>query len=158
MQLAHSLTRISALALGVAGALACGQVHAAAFQLKENSVQGLGRSYAGGASAPNDCSMVANNAAAIGDIGSENCIQVDLNVVPASMVERVENLAVGGAPTYGSDAIAGVVNLILKQDYEGTEIGGNFGITGHEARAKTRRVGTLAGAADFQSCERAVSH
>ena len=57
-------------------------------------------------------------------------IQVDLNVVPTSMVERVENLAVGGAPTYGADAIAGVVNLILKQDYEGTEIGGNFGITG----------------------------
>lgn len=57
-------------------------------------------------------------------------IQVDLNVVPTSMVERVENLAVGGAPTYGADAIAGVVNLILKKDYEGTEIGGNFGITG----------------------------
>lgn len=57
-------------------------------------------------------------------------IQVDLNVVPTSMVERVENLAVGGAPTYGADAIAGVVNLILKQDFEGTEIGGNFGITG----------------------------
>jgi outer membrane receptor protein involved in Fe transport len=56
-------------------------------------------------------------------------IQVDLNVVPTSMVERVENLAVGGAPTYGADAIAGVVNLILKQDYEGTEIGGNYGIT-----------------------------
>ncbi|HSD16293.1 MAG TPA: TonB-dependent receptor [Thermomonas sp.] len=57
-------------------------------------------------------------------------VQVDLNMVPTSMVDRVENLAVGGAPTYGADAIAGVVNLILKRDYEGTEIGGNFGITG----------------------------
>lgn len=59
-------------------------------------------------------------------------IQVDLNVVPTSMVDRVENLAIGGAPTYGADAIAGVVNIILKQDYEGTEIGGNYGITSRD--------------------------
>lgn len=64
-------------------------------------------------------------------------IQVDLNVVPTSMVERVENLAIGGAPTYGADAIAGVVNLILKQDYEGTEIGGNFGVT---SRGDNQRI------------------
>lgn len=56
-------------------------------------------------------------------------VQVDLNVIPTSIVERVENLAIGGAPTYGSDAIAGVVNVILKKDYEGLEVGGNVGIT-----------------------------
>lgn len=56
-------------------------------------------------------------------------VQVDLNMIPTSMIERVENLAVGGAPTYGSDAIAGVVNVILKQNYEGLEFGGNYGVT-----------------------------
>lgn len=56
-------------------------------------------------------------------------IQVDLNVVPTSIVDRVENLAVGGAPTYGADAVAGVVNIILKQDFEGSEIGGSYGVT-----------------------------
>ncbi|MFC0676380.1 TonB-dependent receptor domain-containing protein [Lysobacter korlensis] len=56
-------------------------------------------------------------------------LQVDLNVVPSQLVERVENLAVGGAPTYGSDAIAGVVNLILRKDYEGTSFGANYGVT-----------------------------
>ncbi len=56
-------------------------------------------------------------------------IQVDLNAIPTSMVERVENLAIGGAPTYGSDAIAGVVNVILRKDYEGAEFGGSYGVT-----------------------------
>ena len=37
MEFAKNITRISALALGIAGALACGQANAAAFQLKENS-------------------------------------------------------------------------------------------------------------------------
>ena len=56
-------------------------------------------------------------------------IQVDLNVVPTSMVNRVENLAIGGAPTYGADAISGVVNIILKKNYEGTEVGTTYGVT-----------------------------
>ncbi|NZA24981.1 TonB-dependent receptor [Luteimonas sp. SJ-92] len=56
-------------------------------------------------------------------------IQVDLNVVPTAMVERIENLAIGGAPTYGSDAIAGVVNVILRKDYEGVESGLSYGVT-----------------------------
>lgn len=54
-------------------------------------------------------------------------LQVDLNVIPSSMIERVETVAVGGAPIYGADAIAGTVNLILKDDFEGLEVGGNWG-------------------------------
>lgn len=68
-------------------------------------------------------------------------IQVDLNTIPTAMVERVENLAIGGAPTYGSDAIAGVVNVILRKDYEGTEVGGTYGIT---ERGFNERVSTYA--------------
>jgi long-chain fatty acid transport protein len=71
----------AALPLALAAALAGQDAYASGFQLKENSVQGLGRSYAGSASAPGDCSMVANNAAAIGDLPGENCVQVDLNVI-----------------------------------------------------------------------------
>jgi outer membrane receptor protein involved in Fe transport len=54
-------------------------------------------------------------------------LQVDLNVIPSSMIERVETVAVGGAPIYGADAIAGTVNVILKDDFEGFEIGGSWG-------------------------------
>ena len=63
MEFAKNFTTMSALALGIAGVLACGQVHAAAFQLKENSVKAQGRAMAGAASAKGDASVVVNNPA-----------------------------------------------------------------------------------------------
>lgn len=56
-------SRITALAVGIAGALAVGQAHGAAFQLKENSAKGQGRAFAGSASAPDDAAIIANNPA-----------------------------------------------------------------------------------------------
>lgn len=44
---------------------------------------------------------------------------VDVNAIPASMVERVEVLTDGASSVYGSDAIGGVVNIILKDKYDG---------------------------------------
>ncbi|MGH8084086.1 MAG: TonB-dependent receptor [Lysobacter sp.] len=46
---------------------------------------------------------------------------VDLNTIPSSMVERVEVLKDGASSIYGSDAIAGVVNVITRQNFEGAE-------------------------------------
>lgn len=46
----------------------------------------------------------------------------DLNLIPMSAVERVEILKTGGSATYGSDAVGGVVNIILKKNYVGSEI------------------------------------
>lgn len=54
-------------------------------------------------------------------------VQVDLNAIPGSMVERIETISVGGAPVYGADAIAGTVNVILKDDFEGFEISTSYG-------------------------------
>lgn len=56
-------------------------------------------------------------------------LQVDLNIIPTLLVERIENLSIGGAPAYGSDAIAGVVNVILKNKYEGITLSALSGIT-----------------------------
>ncbi|WP_417460570.1 TonB-dependent receptor domain-containing protein [Kordiimonas sp.] len=55
--------------------------------------------------------------------------QVDLNVIPAGLIDRVETVAIGGAPVYGADAIAGTVNLILKDDFEGVETSVQYGVT-----------------------------
>lgn len=55
--------------------------------------------------------------------------QVDLNVVPTILVDRVETVAVGGAPVYGSDAIASTTNVILKTRYEGLELSGTSGVS-----------------------------
>ena len=46
----------------------------------------------------------------------------DLTFIPAAMVDRVEILRDGASAVYGSDAISGVVNVILKKDFEGVEI------------------------------------
>lgn len=47
---------------------------------------------------------------------------VDVSSIPAGLIERVEVLTGGASAVYGSDAVTGVVNFILKDDYEGTEM------------------------------------
>lgn len=55
--------------------------------------------------------------------------QVDLNLIPVGLIERVETVAIGGAPVYGSDAIAGTVNVILKENFEGFQLTGQNSIS-----------------------------
>lgn len=51
---------------------------------------------------------------------------VDLNTIPAGLIDRIEVVTGGASAVYGSDAIAGVVNFILKDDYEGAEVRGTI--------------------------------
>ena len=55
----------------------------------------------------------------------------DLNQIPTAMVERVEVLTGGASAVYGSDAIAGVVNFIMKKDFEGVQIDGQYSLYQH---------------------------
>lgn len=55
--------------------------------------------------------------------------QVDLNVIPTVLVDRVETIAVGGAPVYGSDAIGGTTNVILNTRFDDIVLSGTTGIT-----------------------------
>ena len=52
---------------------------------------------------------------------------VDLNMIPSSAIARIEVLRDGAAAQYGSDAIAGVINVILKEDAEGGEATASYG-------------------------------
>ena len=54
---------------------------------------------------------------------------VDLNSYPLAAIDRIEILKDGGSATYGSDAVAGVVNLLLKDEYEGTDILFHYGVS-----------------------------
>ena len=56
----------------------------------------------------------------------------DLNQIPAAMVERVEILTGGASAVYGSDAIGGVVNFIMKKDFEGVQFDAQYGFYQHE--------------------------
>jgi len=63
--------------------------------------------------------------------GSPNSAPADLNTIPGALVERVEVVTGGGAAVYGSDAITGVVNFIMKDDFEGFRIDGQYGFFQH---------------------------
>ena len=52
---------------------------------------------------------------------------VDLNTIPTAAIERMEVLQDGASPIYGSDAIAGVVNIITRSDYRGFDLETNQG-------------------------------
>ncbi len=54
---------------------------------------------------------------------------VDINAIPVAAIERIEVLKDGASAVYGSDAVAGVINVILKQNFEGLEVSGTYGAT-----------------------------
>jgi iron complex outermembrane receptor protein len=51
----------------------------------------------------------------------------DLNTIPTALIERTEVVTGGSSAVYGSDAITGVVNFIMRDDFEGVEFGGQYG-------------------------------
>ena len=68
----------------------------------------------------------------------------DVSLIPSSMVERNEILLDGASSVYGSDAVAGVVNIILKDEFSGLEIGGNLNQS-LEPGGESSRVNFIAG-------------
>ena len=59
--------------------------------------------------------------------GDSSSIAVNLDLVPSNLVERVDVLTGGASAVYGSDAVSGVVNFILKDDFEGFEADLQYG-------------------------------
>jgi iron complex outermembrane recepter protein len=55
----------------------------------------------------------------------------DLDQIPVSLIERVDVVTGGASAVYGSDAIAGVVNFIMKKNFEGIEVNGQLGVDQH---------------------------
>lgn len=72
--------------------------------------------------------FVSSNPNTLFNQGSQGT-QVDLNVINSLLVDRVETISIGGAPVYGSDAIAGTVNVILKDRYKGVNLQGVTGVS-----------------------------
>ncbi|MBD8618610.1 TonB-dependent receptor [Sphingomonas sp. CFBP 13728] len=55
--------------------------------------------------------------------------RVDINTIPVDLIERVDVVTGGNSAVYGSDAVAGAVNFVLKRDYEGFRLRGQSGVT-----------------------------
>ncbi len=75
---------------------------------------------------------------------------VDLNSIPLNMVERIEIVKTGAVSQYGSDAIAGVVNIITKKDYHGVEVSAGYG-DATEGGEATRKLGVIGGFGDLDN-------
>ncbi len=74
---------------------------------------------------------------------------VDLSSLPMSIVDRVEVLKDGASAIYGSDAIAGVVNVILKHDFQGLQVDTNLG-SSYRGDGLTQRGSVLWGIGDLK--------
>lgn len=68
----------------------------------------------------------------------------DVSFLPAGMLERVEILRDGAGPTYGADAVAGVVNFIMREGFDGVEVGAFYGMS-EEGDAAQYRVNGVVG-------------
>ncbi|MFN4295636.1 MAG: TonB-dependent receptor domain-containing protein [Brevundimonas sp.] len=55
--------------------------------------------------------------------------QVDFNVIPSALIDRVETVQATGGAVYGSDAVAGVVNVIMRTDFDGLEFNTEYGVS-----------------------------
>src|SRR6056297_2745877 len=77
--------------------------------------------------------------------GESGGLQVDFNVIPIAMVERIETVGIGGAPIYGADAIAGTINVITRDRFEGAEFTFRHGFTS-KGDAEFENVMMVAGA------------
>lgn len=122
--------------------------------------------------------LILVNGRRMGSVGVRGApAQPDINLIPFSMVDRAEVLTEGVSAVYGADAVAGVVNVILREDFEGFEVtlnselpnddGGEIGQISMIAGAQSDRASiifgaeafdrsrVLAGDRDFSRCYRA---
>lgn len=86
---------------------------------------------------------VSGNAASLFVAGNVTGSQVDLNTIPTALISRLDVLTVGGAVAYGSDAVAGVVNAVLRDDYEGISFSALSGISTRGDAAVWRLTGVF---------------
>lgn len=68
----------------------------------------------------------------------------DLNLIPTLMVERVETVTGGASAQYGSDAVSGVVNILLRREFDGIRVRAQTGMS-EEGDAEEKRVAVLGG-------------
>ncbi len=78
----------------------------------------------------------------VGSSGGE--LSVDVDAIPRLLIQNVEIITGGASSVYGADAVSGVLNFILKKDFEGLEIDANYGQINDNGEA-TRRISGLIG-------------
>lgn len=94
--------------------------------------------------------LVLLNGRRVADSGAQaagGAAFVDVNLFPTALIKRIEVLKDGASAIYGSEAIGGVVNIILNQEFRGFEIDGRYGFT-EKSDIKDKRVSAIVGLGD----------
>ena len=84
-----------------------------------------------------EATLVLVNGRRVAGYGGDLALQFNADSIPLAAIERVEILKDGASAIYGADAIAGVVNIILKDDYSGFEINGGYSDTADGGAAES---------------------
>jgi outer membrane receptor protein involved in Fe transport len=77
--------------------------------------------------------------------GIEGGNQVDLNTLPTLFVDHIDTVVATGAAVYGSDAISGVVNIVMKKRYVGAEVSTSYGFSDYDGDAPHYNVEAAVG-------------
>ena len=80
-------------------------------------------------------------------MGSANNVSPDLNQIPAALIKRIEVLTGGASAVYGSDAVAGVVNFIMNDKFEGVQVDLNHSFYNHKQQNPAGIADIVAGRA-----------
>jgi iron complex outermembrane receptor protein len=93
--------------------------------------------------------LVLVNGRRVAVFGGTNSLGVDVNSIPIAAIERIEVLKEGASSLYGSDAIAGVINFIMRKDYRGAEVTVTYGEPTHSGGGKDFKVDGFLGYGDL---------
>jgi len=103
----------------------------------------------GGLSLPNLRSLGSNRTLTLVDgrrhVGSSGgSLSVDIDTIPRLLIQNIEIVTGGAASVYGADAVSGVLNFVLRKDFEGLEIDANYGMINQNGEAN-KRISALIG-------------
>ncbi|MFN7390759.1 TonB-dependent receptor plug domain-containing protein, partial [Brevundimonas sp.] len=104
----------------------------------------------GGLSLPNLRSLGSGRTLTLVDgrrhVGAgQGSLAVDIDSIPRLLIENIEIVTGGASSVYGADAVSGVLNFVLRKDFEGLEIDANYGQIVQGGVAANNRVSALAG-------------
>ncbi|MBV8209674.1 MAG: TonB-dependent receptor [Burkholderiaceae bacterium] len=86
-----------------------------------------------------------------GGAASATATSVDLNSIPTGAIERIEVLQDGASSIYGSEAVAGVINIILRRTYKGVEASAYLGTPTRPGGGRTEKAGVVFGFGDYDA-------
>lgn len=123
------------------GQVAAGQSGLSTYGASNVSLRGIGA----------DKTLVLVNGRRLAVFGGPALSAVNVNAIPLAAIERVEVLTDGASGVYGSDAISGVVNFILRKDFKGVEVNGQYGEPTRGGGAKGGKINFVAGYGDYDA-------